>query len=129
MVFKIRRFFTGQKLLKKLAFWKHSQSIFCKFTCLWLFSRQQNYFQTYKHLMTWLKTDYIGKYWVKKLQNISRRDFSNWLQRSPPPPRTGGATTLTGLALGGWAPRYRKFSATTGTGLALPPQTLPSLPH
>lgn len=45
-----------------------------------------------------------------------------------PPPRTGGATSLTGLALGFWAPRYRKFAATTGAGLALPPQTLPSPP-
>ena len=46
-----------------------------------------------------------------------------------PPPRTGGATSLTGLALGFWAPRYGKFSTTTGTGLALPPRTLPSPPH
>ena len=29
-------------------------------------------------------------------------------------PRTGGTTSLTGLALGFWAPAYRKFSATTG---------------
>ena len=44
------------------------------------------------------------------------------------PPRTGGAITLTRLALWFWAPGYRKFFATTGAGLAPSPQALPSLP-
>ena len=50
------------------------------------------------------------------------------LQQTPPPPRTGGATSLTGLALGFWAPAYRKFSATTGAGLAPPSDSALSAP-
>jgi len=45
----------------------------------------------------------------KKREHLKKHSYYRQL-----PPRTGGTTSLTGLALGFWAPAYKKFSITTG---------------